>query len=213
MKFIRLLSIFLTVLTLQHAVAASRQLSPEIMALLEQAIDNIYHLNTQEIQEIVQQDFGYIPEITAQELYTKMTEGEDKPLVVNVLSEKWYRDCCIADSINMPLDKLIYLVDELDRNREIVVYCALQECDASEKAYVLLRCLGFERVVDYRGGIKEWFVLGYPVQGLCAASYLHDEANRFDNSQYCTLDFDFCSIIKSRIARRAVCGMALLDID
>lgn len=181
------------------AVTSCRQLSPEMLALLEKVIDDIYHLNTEDIQNIVQQDFGCIPGISADDLREKMAANPDL-LVINVLSEKWYRDCHIAGSINVPLDKLIYQMEQYDREQEVVVYCALDECDASEKAYVLLRCMGFDRVVDYRGGIKEWFRLGYAIEGPCGSSYLHDTASRFDSDATCTFDFDFCTALKRSCA-------------
>lgn len=178
------------------ASSSCRQLSPEMFALLEKVIDDIYHLDTEDIQNIVQQDFGCIPGISAEDLRTKMAENPNL-LVINVLSEKWYRDCHIAGSINVPLDKLIYQMEQYDRDQEVVVYCALDECDASEKAYVLLRCMGFDQVVDYRGGIKEWFQLTYAVEGSCLSSYLHDKAgNRFDADAACAFDFDFCTALK-----------------
>jgi rhodanese-related sulfurtransferase len=173
-----------------------RQLSLEMVALLERVINDIYHLSTQDIQEIVQQDFGYIPDISAPKLLSRMEQSQNI-LVINVLSEKWYHDCHIAGSINVPLDKLIYQMEGYDRTQEVIVYCALNECDASEKAYVLLKCMGFENVVDYRGGIKEWFQLGYPIEGACVSSYLHDKiGNRFDAEETCTFDFDFCTVLK-----------------
>lgn len=178
------------------AINSCRQLSPEMLAMLERVIDEIYHLNTQDIQDIVQQDFGCIPGISADDLRAKMAQNPNL-LVINVLSEKWYLDCHIAGSINVPLDKLIYQMDGYDRSQEVVVYCALDECDASEKAYVLLRCMGFESVIDYRGGIKEWFQLGYAIEGSCFSSYLHDKTgNRFDPSVTCAFDFDFCTVLK-----------------
>ena len=177
------------------AAHSCRQLSPEMLAMLEKVIDEIYHLSTEDIQEIVQQDFGCIPGISAEELRVKMAENPNL-LVINVLSEKWFRDCHIAGSINVPLDKLIYQMEQYDRDQEVVVYCALDECDASEKAYVLLRCMGFDKVIDYRGGIKEWFQLGHAVEGSCASSYLHDTSgNRFDGPA-CIFDFDFCTVLK-----------------
>lgn len=151
-----------------------KQLRPDIQQALEQALDNIYHLDTQDIQDIVQQDFGCIPEISAQKLLERQQQETDL-LVINVLSEYWYEDCHIADSINVPLKQLIYVMADVDRSQQIVVYCALDACDAGQKAYVLLRCMGFDNVVDYPGGIKEWFQLGYAIEGPCSEGYLHDK--------------------------------------
>lgn len=207
------LRLLLCVLSFSVAVyPGCRQLSPEMFALLEQVMDEIYHLDTQDIQHIVQQDFGCIPSISLQDLQAKQKQKAEL-LIVNVLSEKWYRDCHIAGSINVPLDKLIYLMEEYDRSTEIVVYCALDECDASEKAYVLLKCMGFEQVVDYRGGIKEWFQAGYPIEGACVSSYLHDlSTNRFDCNQSGDMSFDFCAHIKRSLIRRRSCSNVVQSV-
>ena len=183
--------LFLTSLTL-HA-APCKQISPEVLQALEEVVDEIYDLNTQEIQELVCQDFGCIPEISAEELQQKMMDNPHL-LVVNVLSDYWYQDCHITGSINVPLKELIYKVQDWDRDQEIVVYCAFNACDAGEKAYVLFRCVGFDAVVDYSGGIKEWFQLGYPCEGPCAGWYLHEKQSRtFD----CVpKEFDFKETLK-----------------
>lgn len=165
-----------------------KQMAPEVLHILEDVLDEIYHMSAQEVQEMLQQDLGCINQISAQVLQQKMETNPDL-LVINVLSEHWYKDCHITGSINVPLKELIYTVAQWDRNQEIVVYCALDACDAGEKGYILLRCMGFEHIEDYRGGIKEWFQLGYPVEGPCTASYLHEAQIRsFDCKQ---IDFDF----------------------
>ncbi len=170
-----------------------KQMSPEVLQALEEVVDEIYDLNTQDIQELVCQDFGCIPEISAEELQQKKIDNPDI-LVLNVLSDYWYHDCHITGSINVPLKELIYTVQDWNRSQEIVVYCALDKCDAGEKAYVLLRCMGFSSVVDYSGGMKEWFQLGYPVEGPCVGWYLHEKQSRiFD---FLPTEFDFKQTIK-----------------
>ena len=77
-------------------------------------------------------------------------------LVINVLPEVYYNDCHIKGSFNAPLKKLVDLAQSWDRSQKIVLYCALDECDAGEKGCILLHCMGFNDVRDYRGGIKEW---------------------------------------------------------
>ncbi len=189
----KLLPIMLLLTSLVLHAAPCKQMSPEVMQALEEVVDEIYNLSTQDMQEIVGQDFGCIPEITAKELQQKMADNPDL-LVVNVLSNYWYQDCHIQGSVSVPLKDLIYKVQSWDRDQEIVVYCALDACDAGEKAYVLLRCMGFHAVVDYPGGMKEWFKLGYPVEGPCAGWYLHEKKSRsFD---CLPKDFDFKESIK-----------------
>lgn len=172
-----------------------KDLHPEVLQALEQVLGNIYHLSAQEVQDIVKQDVGPIIYITAQELHEKMQQAP-YPVVVNVLTQKWYDDCHIQGSINISLKDLIYVAQTWARDQEIVVYCALDECDASQKAYILLRCMGFNHVADYQGGIKEWFNLGLPIVGPCAASYLHDELSRVFEQYADDADFQDCLVIK-----------------
>jgi rhodanese-related sulfurtransferase len=174
MKFLNLtlLNIFLSL-----TAAQARGPLPESLQALEQVLGNIYHVSTQEIVELIKQDISSLKHITAEELHQKIQAQPDL-LVINVLTQNWYQDCHITGSQNAPLKELVYLADQWDRNQEIVVYCALDECDASEKACVLLTCMGFANVYEYSGGIKEWFNLGLPTEGPCAASYLQESTRK-----------------------------------
>jgi rhodanese-related sulfurtransferase len=177
-------------------VAQARQLSPELIAQLQEAKNNIYHLSAQELLELVQHDVGAVREVSAQELQQLMHEQLDI-LVINVLSEKWYNDCHIAGSMNVPLDKLIERAQELDKKSKIVVYCALNECDASKKAAILLLCMGFEDVSEYPGGIKEWYQAGYATEGACLSGYLHDAvAHRGEMQDICPSEDNFCALLR-----------------
>ena len=118
-------------------------------------------------------------------------------VVINVLPEKYYKDCHIAGSISVPLKEIIYLAKDWEKSQEIVVYCALDECDAGEKAYILLKCMDFQTVYDYPGGINEWYQLGYEVAGPCASWYLHEKIGT-KAKEICALseDFDFKDALK-----------------
>lgn len=96
----------------------------------------------------------------------------DKPIIINVLASSYYDDCHIKGSINVPLDDLEDYADELDKNQEIIVYCAKYDCPVSRQAFRLLKMLGFTNVKAYEGGIVEWFQLGYPVEGSCKQEIL-----------------------------------------
>lgn len=171
------LNLSIVIICFLYTIVNAQGPLPESLQMLEPVLSNIYHVSTQELLELLNQDIGPIKHITAQELYSKMQAQPDL-LVINVLTQNWYQDCHIAASENAPLKELIYLAKNWDHNQEIVVYCALDECDASEKAYVLLTVMGFTNIYEYSGGIKEWFNLGLPTQGPCAASYLQDTAHK-----------------------------------
>jgi len=123
--------------------------------------------------------------ITAVQLKEKM-QSNPNLCVMNVLGKRYYDDCRIncKNPKNAPLKQLVNTVDSWDRSTEIVVYCALDECDASEKACVLLRCMGFENIYEYKGGIKEWFQKRnqkeYATAGPCSCEYLHETDNKHE---------------------------------
>ena len=52
---------------------------------------------------------------------------------------------------------------EIDKSREVIVYCASVKCDASRRAAEMLTVLGFD-VKAYEGGIKEWKEAGLPIE-------------------------------------------------
>ena len=104
---------------------------------------------------------------------------EQKPTlyVINVLDKESYDDCSIEGSVNVPFADVENFAKNIDRNAEIVVYCANYLCTASGAAAQKLKEMGFEKVSAYEGGTAEWFQKGkangeYPVKGSCTASYL-----------------------------------------
>jgi len=101
--------------------------------------------------------------ITTEELKEKLDDGDDF-ILVNVLSEEQFRKEHIPNSINIPLGEIGRRRDELDPNKEIIVYCKNFECEASPKAAKKLEKLGFEDVVDYEGGIEEWKKQDHPIE-------------------------------------------------
>lgn len=182
--------------TFTSIVTQAKRLSPELIAQLQEAKNSIYHMSAEELLELIQQDIGTAPEVCGQELQELMAK-QSEVTVINVLSEKWYNDCHIAGSINVPLDKLIERAQELDKKSKIVVYCALSECDASKKAAILLMCMGFEHVFEYPGGIKEWYQAGNATEGACLSGYLHDAVvHRGEMQDICFCKNDFCSLLR-----------------
>lgn len=113
-----------------------------------------------------------VHEIKAEELRGRLS----RPglVVVNVLDQKYYDDCSIPGSIHIPVAEIEIKTSEWPKNKEIVVYCAHLECDSSRKAARKLMKHGFTNVRAYEGGIKEWKKKGWPTEGPCMLSYLHD---------------------------------------
>lgn len=99
--------------------------------------------------------------ITRDELKV-MNEQEHRDFVlINVLPRDKFNEQHIRTSINVPVDddNFVSRVEDVvgSKDREVVVYCANFECDASPKAAKKLEEAGFERVYDYEGGTKDWF--------------------------------------------------------
>ena len=54
---------------------------------------------------------------------------------------------------------------ELNKDDEIVVYFSNPTCIASQYAYRLLADNGYQNVSRYAGGIEDWEMAGYPLEG------------------------------------------------
>ncbi|MCX5922296.1 MAG: rhodanese-like domain-containing protein [Candidatus Dependentiae bacterium] len=117
-----------------------------------------------------------IETISAQELLAKI-KNDPSLFVVNVLGQTFFDDAHITGSIDAPLRFLEEKAKAWDRNRETIVYCATKKCDASLKAFRLLKYLGFKNVRAYEGGIREWYRLGYPCEGPCQYAYLKQQGD------------------------------------
>lgn len=96
------------------------------------------------------------PEISAPDLLSCITHCNDV-MVVNVLGKRFWEDARIRGSVCAPLKDLEQEAKKWNKNQKIVVYCACKQCDASAKAYRLLKSMGFKRVLAYEGGIREWY--------------------------------------------------------
>jgi len=101
--------------------------------------------------------------ISAEELKKKMERGEDIQ-VIDVLSEKSYKDRHLPGAVNIPYRDIAKRKDEIDADKEIIVYCNDKDCDASPIAAKKLVKLGFEDVTDFEGGLLEWEKAGYDLE-------------------------------------------------
>jgi len=97
--------------------------------------------------------------ITARQLQ-EMMEREDAPVVINVLSPEDYRERHIPGTENVPVSATDF-VDRVRsrvvaRDEPVVVYCASEDCTASEKAGEKLEKAGFTNVIDFSAGVQGW---------------------------------------------------------
>lgn len=101
--------------------------------------------------------------IGREELKSKLDRREDFQ-IVNVLTPELYRLGAIPGSKKIPVDELVTRLGELDKNREVVVYCAGPSCNASRRAARILENRGFDAAA-YEGGLEEWKQAGFPLEG------------------------------------------------
>lgn len=103
-------------------------------------------------------------------------QGQQVParplIVINVLPEKYYEDCHIPGSINIPIYDLNNRFHELNKMADIIIYCAHALCSNGPEAWYILKKLGFEHLILYPAGIAGWYQAGLPVVGPSKDSYL-----------------------------------------
>jgi rhodanese-related sulfurtransferase len=100
--------------------------------------------------------------ISRDELKSKI-EREDDFKLVFVLGEWQFRAKHIPGSLHIDTPEKGFAV--LDRDDDIVVYCSIPKCAASQFAYKLLEANSFQHIRRYAGGIQDWEEAGYPLEG------------------------------------------------
>jgi rhodanese-related sulfurtransferase len=101
-------------------------------------------------------------------------QRQDPPLLLDVLPQESFRQEHIPGAANVPVKREDFLssVEGIagNKSREVVVYCASKDCDASPTAARKLEEAGFENVTDFEGGLADWKQAGYAVEGAAATS-------------------------------------------
>jgi rhodanese-related sulfurtransferase len=89
-----------------------------------------------------------------------LLDGSEGVLLVNTLKAVSFEKTRIPGAINIPLESedFVARVEEQagGKDKPVVVYCASQECNSSEKAAEKLETAGFTAVTDFAGGFKAW---------------------------------------------------------
>ena len=95
------------------------------------------------------------PTITVDELKARWDLG-DRPFLLDVREAVEHQLVRLEGDVLIPLGELIARQQELDPDREIVVYC--HHGNRSGRATAYLRHNGFPHARNLRGGIEEWAV-------------------------------------------------------
>ncbi len=98
----------------------------------------------------------------------RVLEDEPDAVIINVLDEETFQRQHIPGSKNVPVDAPDFeqRADALAsaKDEPVIVYCASQDCPASERAAERLEQAGYTRVLDFAGGMEEWAQHGFPVE-------------------------------------------------
>ncbi len=94
-----------------------------------------------------------VKDLTPRELADRL-RGEDPPLLVDVREEREFQFARIAGAELRPLSQVQIWKDELDKAREIVLYCHSGSRSLSVAHYLTVQ--GYTRLLNLRGGIDAW---------------------------------------------------------
>lgn len=72
----------------------------------------------------------------------------------------------LPGALHLTPEALAARMDEIPRDREIVLYCTCPSEATAAKTALILHKLGFEHVRPLRGGFDEWKRLGYPLDAI-----------------------------------------------
>lgn len=80
--------------------------------------------------------------------------------LVNTLASDEFAKTTIPGAVNVPLDSSDFTARVAQqaggKDKPVVVYCASQQCNSSEKAATKLEAAGFTNVSRYTGGSAAW---------------------------------------------------------
>jgi rhodanese-related sulfurtransferase len=98
-------------------------------------------------------------EISVEEAYVKY--GEDDVIFLDVREQDEWDEYHAPEAILIPLGELEDRVNELPKDKEIVVVC--RSGNRSQVGRDTLRAAGFTQVTSMAGGMSEWRDAGYPI--------------------------------------------------
>lgn len=103
---------------------------------------------------------GTLPsEVQVAQAYDMYQKGA---VFLDVRTQEEWNQGHIARSLLIPLDQLQQRLNELPRDKDIVVVCKLGS--RSKEGAAVLRQAGFARATCMSGGIQAWVAAGYPIE-------------------------------------------------
>ncbi|HTS33484.1 MAG TPA: rhodanese-like domain-containing protein [Thermoplasmata archaeon] len=97
-----------------------------------------------------------VDEVSAVEVAERLRAGGPRPLLLDV-REEWERELAVIEpSVHIPMQEVPRRLEELPRDRPIVVYCHGGARSAMVAGFLELH--GFTSVANLSGGIDAWSV-------------------------------------------------------
>ncbi|MCE4613261.1 MAG: rhodanese-like domain-containing protein [Desulfurococcales archaeon] len=90
--------------------------------------------------------------------------AEKGALIIDVRSPDSYNKEHIKGAISIPLEDLDKRINEIPRDRPVVVYCGSRECKASYYASRKLAAAGYDNIYRFVDGLKGWKEAGLPTE-------------------------------------------------
>lgn len=98
-------------------------------------------------------------EISVSEAYEKYKQGA---FFIDVRTQEEWNEFHAPNTSLVPLDQLPSRLNDLPRDREIVVVC--RSGNRSQEGRDILLNAGFTRVTSMTGGLNDWRAAGYPIE-------------------------------------------------
>lgn len=102
---------------------------------------------------------GLPAEITVQEAYRHYQAGDY--FLLDVRTPQEWNEAHVPGAVLIPLDELPQRLDEVPRDRPVMVIC--RSGNRSAVGRDILKDAGFTQVTSIAGGIRAWMAAGYPV--------------------------------------------------
>jgi rhodanese-related sulfurtransferase len=98
-------------------------------------------------------------EISVSEAYTKYQQGA---FFIDVRTQEEWNEYHAPNTSLVPLDQLPARLNELPKDKEIVVVC--RSGNRSQQGRDILLNAGFTQVTSMTGGLSDWRASGYPIE-------------------------------------------------
>ena len=118
----------------------------------------------EEISIAEDETIAEVTSISVEEIYEIIKNNQDY-IILDVRTKEEFNEGHLEDAILIPVSELEGRLDELPKDKPIIVYCDGVGCSRSGRAAHILIDNGFREVYDMTGkGIIEWEEKGYPVE-------------------------------------------------